>query len=110
PDTRRGFLTLSEVRAALAGAPEWEDTPHADLQMHTTDSDGSVPLRGMVSAARELGRTLVAVTDHSQSLRIARGMDAERLALQGLAIDRLNAESIGKDDPFRVLRSMEMDV
>jgi len=110
PETRRGFLTLSQVRSDLAGAPEWEETPHADLQMHTTDSDGSVPLRGMASAARELGRTLVGVTDHSQSLRIARGMDADRLALQGLAIERLNAELIGQGEPFRVLRSMEMDV
>ncbi len=78
--------------------------------MHTTDSDGSVPLREMVSAARDLGRTFVAVTDHSQSLRIARGMDAERLAAQGRAIDRLNAELAEQGDPFRVLRSMEMDV
>ena len=110
PETRRGFLTLSDVRSVLMNAPEWEGTPHADLQMHTTDSDGSVPLRGMVSAARDLGLTLVAVTDHSQSLRIARGMDAERLALQGLAIERLNAELAGQGEPFRVLRSMEMDV
>jgi histidinol phosphatase-like PHP family hydrolase len=110
PETRRGFLTMSEVRTALAEAPQWEEIPHGDLQMHTTDSDGSVPLRGMVSAARELGRTLVAVTDHSQSLKIAHGMDAERLALQGLAIERLNEELAGQGDPFRVLRSMEMDV
>jgi histidinol phosphatase-like PHP family hydrolase len=110
PETRRGFMTVSEVRSVLAGAPDWEEIPHADLQMHTTDSDGSVPLQGMVSAARELGRTLVAVTDHSQSLRIAHGMDAERLAAQGDAIERLNAELRGEGDPFRVLRSMEMDV
>jgi histidinol phosphatase-like PHP family hydrolase len=110
PEIRRGFLTLSQVRAVLDGAPEWERSPHADLQMHTTDSDGSLPLRGMVEAAREIGRSFVAITDHSQGLRIANGMDATRLAAQGLAIDRLNAELAGQGDPFRVLRSMEMDV
>jgi histidinol phosphatase-like PHP family hydrolase len=110
PEIRRGFLTLSQVRAVLAGAPDWEGSPHADLQMHTTDSDGSLPLRGMVAAAREIGRSFVAITDHSQGLRIANGMDAARLAAQGLAIDRLNAELAGQGDPFRVLRSMEMDV
>lgn len=110
PEIRRGFLTLSQVRAVLDGAPDWEASPHADLQMHTTDSDGSLPLRGMVAAARDIGRSFVAITDHSQSLRIAKGMDAERLAAQGRAIERLNAELAGQDDQFRVLRSMEMDV
>ncbi|HEX6263904.1 MAG TPA: hypothetical protein VF036_01335, partial [Actinomycetota bacterium] len=46
PDaTRIGFLTLAEVRAVLDREPAWEGTPHADLQIHTTDSDGSLPLR-----------------------------------------------------------------
>ena len=76
PDpTRQGFLTLSDVRTALRDAPGWETTPHADLQVHTTDSDGSLPLRQMAFAARDAGRTFVAITDHSQSLRIANGMD-----------------------------------
>ncbi len=109
-ETRRGFLTLAQVRTVLDAAPEWESTPHADLQIHTTDSDGSLPLRGMVQTARDLGRTAVAITDHSESLKIANGMDEERLALQGLAIDRLNSELAGQDDPFQVLRSIEMDV
>src|SRR5262245_13635832 len=39
-EKRRGFLTFAQVRAALDADPAWETTPHADLQMHTTDSDG----------------------------------------------------------------------
>ena len=109
-ETRHGFLTYARVRAVLDGAPEWEDSPHADLQVHTTDSDGSVPMRAMVSAARDRGRAFVAITDHSQSLRIANGMDDARLALQGLAIDRVNAAFDGQGHAFRVLRSIEMDV
>jgi histidinol phosphatase-like PHP family hydrolase len=109
-DTRRGFLTLAQVRTVLDAEREWESTPHADLQVHTTDSDGSLPLRGMACAARDLGRTSVAITDHSQSLRIANGMDEDRLALQGHGIDRLNAELAGQGDPFRVLSAIEMDV
>ncbi len=111
PDpTRQGFLTLSQVQAALRDAPEWETTPHADLQVHTTDSDGSLPLRQMAFAARDAGRTFVAITDHSQSLRIANGMDPDRFRRQGEAIDGLNEELEGQGEPFRVLRSMEMDV
>jgi histidinol phosphatase-like PHP family hydrolase len=109
-ETRHGFLTFAQVRSVLDAIPDWETTPHADLQVHTTDSDGSLPLRGMVCAARDLGRTCVAITDHSQSLRIANGMNEDRLLLQGHGIDRLNAELAGQADGFRVLRSIEMDV
>jgi histidinol phosphatase-like PHP family hydrolase len=111
PDaTRSGFLTYAQVRKVLNADPAWERTPHADLQMHSTDSDGSLPIRGMASAARELGRTFVAITDHSKSLRIANGQDEEQLADQGRRIDRLNAELASERDPFRILRSIEMDV
>jgi histidinol phosphatase-like PHP family hydrolase len=75
--------------------------------MHTTFSDGGLPLEEMVEAARALGRSFVAVTDHSETLAIANGMSAERLAEQGRLIDELNA---GFDDGFRILKSMEVDL
>jgi histidinol phosphatase-like PHP family hydrolase len=111
PDgTRSGFLTLAEVRLVLDADPEWERLPHADLQVHTTDSDGSLPLPEMAAAASELGRSFIAITDHSQSLTIANGMDEERLHEQVARIDASNAELAAAGDPFRILRSMEMDV
>jgi histidinol phosphatase-like PHP family hydrolase len=111
PDaTRRGFLTLAEVRRVLDAEPGWEDTPHADLQVHTTDSDGSLPLPDMASSARAVGRSFIAITDHSRSLTIANGMDEGRLHEQVARIDGLNAELAAAGDPFRVLRSIEMDV
>jgi histidinol phosphatase-like PHP family hydrolase len=109
-ETRRGFLTFAEVRQVLDAEPEWERTPHADLQVHTTDSDGGLPLPEMVALARVLGRPFMAITDHSKSLKIANGMDEERLAGQVLRIDDLNAELGASGDPFRVLRSIEMDI
>jgi len=109
-ETRRGFLTLAEVRRVLDAEPEWERIPHADLQVHTTESDGRLPLVEMVAQARALGRPFMAITDHSKSLKIANGMDEERLAAQGLRIDELNAELRASGDTFRVLRSIEMDV
>ena len=72
---RAGFLTYAEVRRMLDARPEWEATPHGDLQVHSTDSDGALPLADMASVARALGRTFIASTDHSKSLRIAHGMD-----------------------------------
>jgi histidinol phosphatase-like PHP family hydrolase len=109
-EARRGFLTYAEVRRTLDADPVWESTPCADLQMHTTWSDGTLPLEEMVDAARALGRPYVAITDHSQALEIAHGMGADMLAEQGRAIDALNASFEAAGDPFRVLRSQEVDL
>ena len=109
-EARRGFLTYAEVRRVLDADPAWESTPHGDLQTHSTDSDGSLPLREMAMAAKDLGRRFVAATDHSKSLSIAKGQDEAELAEQGTRIDALNAELSGEGADFRVLRSIEMDV
>jgi histidinol phosphatase-like PHP family hydrolase len=109
-ETRRGFLTYADVRRALDADPAWEATPCADLQMHTTWSDGSLPLEDMVGASRSLGRTFVAVTDHSQALTIANGMTPAELAEQARVIDALNRGLEEEGDAFRVLRSMEVDL
>jgi histidinol phosphatase-like PHP family hydrolase len=78
--------------------------------MHTTWSDGTLPLEEMVGAARSLGRPFVAVTDHSQALAIANGMTPAELAEQARAIDALNVGFEADGDAFRVLRSMEVDL
>jgi histidinol phosphatase-like PHP family hydrolase len=109
-ETRRGFLTYAEVRQTLDRDAEWESLPCADLQMHTTHSDGRLPLDEMVDAARALGRSFVAVTDHSQALEIAHGMSPGQLEEQGHAVEALNADFERVGDPFRVLRSMEVDL
>jgi putative hydrolase len=109
-ERRRGYLTMSEVRRVLDRDPAWESTPHADLQVHSTDSDGSLPAEGMAEAARRLGRTFIACTDHSQSLQVAKGMDEHRLAAQGVRIDELNARYAADGTPFALLKSIEMDV
>jgi putative hydrolase len=110
PPTRAGFLTLADVRAILDADPSGEAEPVADLQVHTTDSDGSLTLPEVAELARQLGRPYIAITDHSKSLTIANGMDEQRLADQGRRIDALNADLATEPDGFRVLRSIEMDV
>ncbi|HEX7246622.1 MAG TPA: hypothetical protein VF351_00835 [Actinomycetota bacterium] len=109
-ESRRGYLTYAQVRRVLDAEPAWESTPHADLQVHSTDSDGVLPLEEMAAIARSLGRTFIASTDHSSSLKIARGMTPEELASQGHRIEALNASWAAAGDGFRILRSIEMDV
>src|SRR5699024_8185061 len=61
-----------------------------DLHMHTTWSDGAESIEDMVNAARDLGYTYIAITDHSKFLRVANGLNEKRLREQRKEIDRLN--------------------
>ncbi len=46
--------------------------------MHTTESDGRESLETMVAAAQARGLEYIAITDHSQSLAMANGLDETR--------------------------------
>ncbi len=109
PAVRRGFMTLADVRAT-PGVDAWRREIRADLQVHTTYSDGSVPLEGMVEAAAARGHAYVAITDHSVGLPIANGMSEERLAGQGEHIDRLTADLESTGAGIRALKSIEMNL
>jgi DNA polymerase (family 10) len=110
PEVRRGFLTRTEVRSTLNAHPEWRSELRADLQMHTTHSDGSVGVREMLEACSSIGYEHVAITDHSKGLKIARGMDETRLLLQGQEIDLLNEELRASGSGIQALRSIEMNL
>ncbi len=111
PELRRGFLTMSEVRETIERHPDWVRDLRADLQMHTTWSDGKAPVREVVAEAEALwGYEFLAITDHSKGLKIARGMDEEQLAEQGREIARVNEELGTRSSRLRVLRSIEMNL
>ena len=77
-----------------------------DLHAHTNWSDGAATLEEMARAARARGYQYLAVTDHSKSLGVARGLSEERLREQRRLIDRLNQELA----PFRLLASVELEI
>ncbi len=77
-----------------------------DLHMHTTASDGHDSLEAMARAAQRRGYAYIAITEHSQRLKVARGLTAERLRKQCDVIDRLNDKLRG----LRVLKGMEVDI
>jgi DNA polymerase (family X) len=79
---------------------------HGDLHMHTTASDGANSVQKMAAAARKRGYEYIAITDHSQSLRITNGLSEKRLVQHIKAIDRINAKLKG----FRILKSAEVDI
>lgn len=99
-----------EIEAALQGK-----LPHlitrgdilADLHMHTTWSDGSLPIRGMVEQAIQRGHHYICITDHSHSLGVANGLSIERLMQQREEVRQLNEEFAGR---ITILHGTEMDI
>jgi DNA polymerase (family 10) len=65
---REGDLPALIERADLRG----------DVHMHTTESDGRESLETMAAAARARGLEYIAITDHTQSLAMANGLDETR--------------------------------
>lgn len=109
PPSRTGFITMAMARSALEGRNDWRDRLRADLQMHTTYSDGKEPIAAMVAEGIERGYEFIGITDHSK-LRIANGMDEERLARQLVEIDEMNEGLADAGTSFKVLKALEMNL
>ena len=77
-----------------------------DLHMHTTESDGRERLETMVSAAQAKGLEFVAITDHTQSLAMANGLDETRTLAHAENIRKLSKSLKG----FTVLAGAEVDI
>lgn len=98
-----------EVEAAsqnsLPRLLELEDI-RGDLHVHTVWSDGLSTIEQAVKRARDKGYSYIAVTDHSQSLKIARGLSLDRLKQQHKEIRALNEQT----DEFTILTGIEADI
>ena len=113
-----------EIEAALEGRLPTlitiEDL-RGDLHSHTEWSDGSFSIEVMAETARRRGHAYQVITDHSQSLAIARGLEPERVARERREIAALNhrfrdEEAAGAAPPetspegFRLLHGCELEI
>jgi histidinol phosphatase-like PHP family hydrolase len=110
PLIRREFLTLAQARRILAKNPERKRLLQGDLQMHTVWSDGSGTISEMAEAAIERDYKYIAITDHTKGLKIAGGLDEERLEQQGREILEINRRFHERGTDFSILRSAEMNL
>ena len=98
-----------EIEAArkkrLPGILVAEDI-RGDLHIHTNWSDGGDSIESMVEAARDLGYEYIAITDHSESLKIARGLSETRRKEQLKAINRVREKFEG----IHVLFGVELEI
>ena len=77
-----------------------------DVHMHSTESDGRNDVLTMARAARVLGREYIAITDHSQSLAMANGLDDARALAHAARVRALN----GRVDGLTLLAGIECDI
>lgn len=100
----RGELEAAE-RRALPRLVDRADL-RGDLHMHSTETDGKDDVRTMAAAAKAEGHEYIAITDHSQSLAMANGLDERRAEAHAASIRSADAEGLG----IRLLAGIECDI
>lgn len=99
-----------EIEAAQAGQlprlVQLEEI-RGDLQVHSRWSDGKATLLELAQAAQKLGYAYLAVTDHSQSLKVAHGVPLEKVQARLREIRKVNEKTGGK--PY-LLAGAEVEV
>ncbi len=76
-----------------------------DLHVHTNYSEGKESPEAMIAAAEALGYEYLAVTDHSRSQRIARGMEIEKIKAQWEELDK-----IADRFKIKILKGSEVEI
>ncbi len=109
PEWREAALTpvLRTWPEHLADVVPWDAARRAELHSHSTWSDGRVSIRAMAEAAMARGIRILAITDHSVSLRVGGGLSPERLRQQREEI-RAVQEALGQG--IRLLQGAEVDI
>jgi DNA polymerase (family X) len=98
-----------EIEAAAAKAlPRLIEAAdlRCDLHMHTTESDGRERLETMAAAAQARGLEFIAITDHTQSLAMANGLDETRTLAHAEKI-RAHSQTLTR---FTILAGAEVDI
>ena len=102
----RGEIEAAAARS-LPRLIERQDV-RGDLHMHTTATDGRADAEAMARAAKESGLDYIAITDHSQALAMANGLDEARALAHAHAVRALNHRP-GLEG-FTVLAGVECDI
>jgi DNA polymerase (family 10) len=99
----RGEIAAAEL-GTLPKLIERSDL-RGDLHVHTTESDGREDIPTMAAAAREAGLEYIAITEHSQSLAMANGLDERRCLAHAARVRALDGRA-----GIRLLAGIECDI
>ena len=87
-----GLISLADIRG--------------DLHAHTTETDGRDTIEAMARAAQAAGLHYLAITDHSQALAMANGLDETRALTHARVVREVGARL----DGFTLLAGIECDI
>lgn len=107
PELRENRGEIDAARKGTLPQLVSEKDIRGDFHIHTSYSDGSNSIEEMVNAAQDLGYEYMAITDHSPSARIARGMDEKKIRKQWKEIDRVAEKYKNK---IKVLKGAEVNI
>jgi DNA polymerase (family 10) len=102
-----------EIEAAFAGTlPSLvtRDDLQGDCHTHSDWSDGHYTIERMVREAIARGLRWQVLTDHTQSLSIARGLTPERVEQERRAIGELNEQLAREGIAYRLLHGCELEI
>jgi DNA polymerase (family 10) len=104
---------LREARREFDWAAEGElpelvrlEDLRGDLHCHTNWSDGMDTIEEMGIAAKQLGHSYLAITDHSKRVTMAGGLNEDNLLEQWAEIDQVNESLEG----IQILKGIEVDI
>ncbi len=100
----RGEIEVA-AKKQLPKLVEYKDIK-GDLHVHSNWSDGFETIENIANYTQKLGYEYVGIADHSQSLKVARGLTEERIVKKLNLIDKINKEL--KD--LKVLCCTECDI
>jgi len=78
-----------------------------DFHIHSNYSDGRDDIETLAKEAIKRGYSYIAITDHSQSLKVAHGLSIQRIKEQMQEIDKLNKKY---KDKVLILKGIECDI
>ena len=100
----KGEIDLAQ-KGRLPRLVEYDDVI-GDFHIHSTWSDGSDSIEDISRVAQNMGYSFVCIADHSQSLKIAKGLSEERVNKKIDEIRKLNK----KLSNFRIFCGTECDI
>ena len=77
-----------------------------DLHVHSVWSDGFETIETIAKYCKKIGYEYVGITDHSQSLKIARGLSEDQVLKKINEIEKINK----KIKDFKILKGTECDI
>jgi histidinol phosphatase-like PHP family hydrolase len=110
------FSDVNEIAATLDGELAGAGPPlvvladlRGDVHCHTTRTDGRDSIEAMARAAEAAGLRYLAITEHSQSLAMANGLDEAGALAHARAIREVNAR-LESSTGFTLLAGIECDI